>query len=66
MIEGIQVTEDHIGIRQLYIPNHAVTLIIQIVEYGKISSFNESCLFVRYRSACGESTDEPSMGYQLK
>jgi hypothetical protein len=30
MIEGIQVTEDHIGDPVTYIPNHAkVTLIIQ-------------------------------------
>jgi hypothetical protein len=54
MIEGIQVTEDHIGDPVTYIPNHAkVTLIIR--EHGTISSFNESCLFVRYRSACGRA-----------
>jgi ATP sulfurylase len=62
-IEGIQVRRSHRGSGNFYIPNHAVTLIIQIVEHGKISSAPmKSCLFVRYRSACGESTDEPSMG----
>jgi hypothetical protein len=54
MIEGIQVTEDHIGDPVTYIQtmqsvNHSD------VEHGTISSFNESCLFVRYRSACGRA-----------
>jgi hypothetical protein len=62
MIEGIQVTEDHID-PVTYIPNHAKGDVNHSVEHGTISSFNESCLFVRYRSAWGEHSDEPiSMG----
>jgi hypothetical protein len=57
IIEGVQVTEDHIGDPVTYIPNHAKGDVNHSdVEHGTISSFNESCLFVRYKSACGEST----------
>jgi hypothetical protein len=56
MIEGIQVT-DHIGDPVTYIPNHAKGDVNHSdVEHGTISSFNESRLFVRYRSLRGEST----------
>jgi hypothetical protein len=53
MIEGIQVTEDHIGDPVTYIPNHAKGDVNHSdVEHGTISF---SCLFVRYRSACGRA-----------
>jgi hypothetical protein len=62
MIEGIQVTEDHIGDPVTYIPNHAKGDVNHSDRtWNDIT--NESCLFVRYRSACGRDSDEPiSMG----
>jgi hypothetical protein len=45
MIEGIQVTEDHIGDPVTYIPNHAKGDVNHSdVEHGTISSFNAACL----------------------
>jgi hypothetical protein len=53
MIEGIQVTEDHIG--DPVHTNHAKGDVNHSdVEHGTIS-LSESCLFVRYRSACGRA-----------
>jgi hypothetical protein len=55
MIEGIQVTEDHIGSGNLHTKPCKGDVNHSDVEHGTISSFNESCLFVRYRSACGRA-----------
>jgi hypothetical protein len=64
MIEGIQVTEDHIGDPVTYIPNHAKGDVNHSdVEHGTISSFNESCVCEIQISMRGEHSDEPiSMG----
>lgn len=57
-IEEIEVTEEHIGSSVVYIPTHANGNINHPdVEYGKISSFNDVTVFVKYdEGSTGQST----------
>jgi len=56
-IEGIEVTEEHIGSPVTYVPHRANGDASHAAcEKGHISSFNEGHVFVRYKAACGAAT----------
>jgi hypothetical protein len=56
-IEGVEVTEKHIGDPVTYMPPHTKgDASHPDAERGHISSFNDSCLFVRFKSASGANT----------
>lgn len=57
IIEGIKVTEEHIGSPVTYVPRHAKgDASHPDSERGHISSFSDTHLFVRYKAQTGAST----------
>lgn len=55
-IEGRTVTDEDIGAPVTYVPNHATGTDHPDAERGHISSFNDSCIWVRYKAQCGANT----------
>lgn len=56
-IEGIEVTEEHIGSPVTYIPQHAEgNASHPDSQRGHISSFNDTYVFVRYSAPNGAAT----------
>lgn len=56
-IEGIEVTEEHIGSPVTYIPPHAIgDANHPDSQRGQISSFNDTYVFVRYNAPNGAAT----------
>lgn len=53
-IQEIELTDEHIGSPVTYIPDHAESPSHPDAERGVISSFNESGVWVRFKSATGE------------
>lgn len=61
-IEKIEVTEKNIGDPVTYIPNHAFgDASHKDCERGHISSFSDVTLWVRFKSATGESCDPQNL-----
>lgn len=61
-IEGVEVKTINIGDPVTYIPNHANGDIKhKDCEIGRISSFTNETLWVKFRSATGESCDPKNL-----
>lgn len=61
-IEGVEVTEEHIGVLVTYIPPHADgNASHKDAERGYISSFNDYTVFVRFNAATGASCNTKNL-----
>lgn len=66
-IQGKEVTKKDVGVFVTYVPRHANKDVNHPdCELGIISSFNESCLFIRYKSTSGQNTPPELLVWDAK
>lgn len=60
-IEGIRLTEEDLGRKVTYVPNHALDRPL-LWEHGELSSFrDDGAIFVRFKGPCGERCEPDNL-----